>query len=104
MAQRPPAPKITKLFEFDTKEECEESDPLPSGAHHRVIVKVWPPPRSREGEHNPSLRVRCTRCNCHATLYGNNNPIQSDWDVVLEKPPAEKGGDLHAAQGSKGRV
>ena len=100
MARRPIPPKPTRPYEYETIEECEESGKL-----HRAEVKTWPPPRSRAGEPNPFISTRCTRCGGHLLVYGDNDPDNSGVEViVLEKAPAEKGGDLHAAQGSKGRV
>ena len=80
MARRPVAPKPKPVYEFPTMQACEESEPLPSGAHHRAEVTVWPP---RGNEHPPSQRGRCTRCGCHLPLYGANDPQQSDIEVVV---------------------
>lgn len=78
MARRPILPKPVRPFEFETIEQCEESGQL-----HRALVRVWPPTRSRAGEAVPVLSTRCTRCNGHLLVYGDNNPDESGYEVVV---------------------
>ncbi len=83
MARRPLVPKPVNPTLYSSIEECEQAEE--TGGLHLAEVRTWPPPRSRAGEANPQLSVRCVRCGGHLLVYGDNDPVESGIEVrVLE--------------------
>ena len=86
--RRPLKPKLRPEYEFQSMEECEESDKY--GGMHRVEPTKWPP-KAEHGELRPYASARCTRCGCHCLAYADNNPDESGIEVVIpEKKVREK--------------
>ena len=80
MARRQPRPKRNPEYEFQSIEECEESEKY--GGFHRVEVVDWPP-RPKGDEARPCVFRPCTRCGGNVGVYGDNDPERTGVEVVV---------------------
>ncbi|MBI2508716.1 MAG: hypothetical protein HYV99_01565 [Betaproteobacteria bacterium] len=80
MARRAPRPKRNPEYEFQSIEECEESEKY--GGFHRVEVVDWPP-RPKGDEARPCVFPRCTRCGGYVPVYGDNDQERTGVEVVV---------------------
>ena len=78
MGRRPIVQKSQPAYKYAGDQECEESGEL-----HLAEVKQWPPQRSRSGEANPYISVRCARCGSHLLVYADNDPVASGIEVKV---------------------